>query len=134
MASRIVFVGVVSLLFFGFEAWAETRGIIVTGEGIITGQVIDSITRESIFGARITDVTDEANEIPGSFAGNGTYFIRNVPEGTRNVKVTAPGYDAAEVTVDVESFVEPPPPGDGRRAPTRRAQFRVGVRHEPEYR
>ena len=96
MVRRRAIASILPLLFAGFGAWAQT-------EGIITGRVTDFDTRESIFGARIADVTDEANEIPGSFVGDGVYFILNVPEGFRdNIKVSAPGYfdKSGQVTVE----------------------------------
>ncbi|MCH8204993.1 MAG: carboxypeptidase regulatory-like domain-containing protein, partial [Candidatus Hydrogenedentes bacterium] len=99
---RSAIASVLPLLFAGFGAWAG----VATG-GIITGKVTDSITGDSIFGARVTDVTDAANEIPGSFAGDGVYFILDVPEGTRFVKVTAEGYkDLPPFQVEVD--VDPP--------------------------
>ena len=85
MIYRPAIASVLPLLFACFGAWAGVT------TGVITGEVTDIITGDSIFGARIADVTNAANEIPGSFADDGAYFII-VPEGSRTVKVTAPCY------------------------------------------
>ena len=95
MVPRLVVASALLLVFFGFGAWAQNTAIIM-------GEVVDGLTGDSVFGARIVDFTG-ALPIPGSFADNGDYFILDVPGGLRVVKVTAPGYfdgfDQVEVDV-----------------------------------
>ena len=96
MIYRPAIASVLPLLFTGFGAWAGVT------TGVITGEVTDSSTGDPIFGAVIGDYTDAIPNL-GSFAGDGVYFILNVPEGFRdNIKVSAPGYfdKSGQVTVD----------------------------------
>lgn len=60
------------------------------------------MTGESIFGARVNDVTSMAFPIPGSFSNGGIYFILGLPEMTlRSVEVTAPGYTSKTDTITI---------------------------------